>query len=71
MVDRDSPEVSVVAAAPSAHGANRHGLETHTPFRVIVRLASSFSSLLAWMRILPTCMTMSAQVCGSVLCLVV
>ena len=54
MVDRDSPEVSVVAAAPSAHGANRYGLETHTPFRMIVRPASSFSSLLAWMPILPT-----------------
>jgi hypothetical protein len=53
MVDRDSPEVSETAA-PSALGANRHGLETHTPFRVIVRPASSFSSFQAWMRILPT-----------------
>jgi len=70
MVDRDSPEVSETAA-PSALGANRHGLETHTPFRVIVRPASSFSSFQAWMRILPTCMTMSAHVRGSVLCLVV
>jgi len=44
MVDRDSPEVSMVAAAPSALGAGRHGLETHTPFRMTVRPASSFSS---------------------------
>ena len=63
MVDRDSPEVSETAA-PSALGANRHGLETHTPFRVIVRPASSFSSLQAWMRILPTGMTMLPRCVG-------
>ena len=47
---RDSPEVSVIAAAPSALGTGRHGLETHAPFRMMVRPASSFSSLQAWMR---------------------
>ena len=34
----------------AAIGAGRHGLETHTPVRMMVRPAISFSSLQAWTR---------------------
>ena len=34
----------------AAIGAGRHGLETHTPARMMVRPAISFSSFQAWTR---------------------